>query len=591
MQEVKKDTLALAKHFVSLPHPAKTTVMVFALCVFFGILFWFARGGGFDPLGLLAGGIDGIFLLAIPSLASCAALFLMRRKAVFRRAVFLGLLTVACYGLFYLLAFSLARIWPPAYNLVFVGFGFACALWYYVLYLAFNFRKSAGAFALLQLALFAMFFLTREGFGASTQPADLLTKVVLSSATSLAALYVLFYFISAPMKKNLKISSTDALSMFLSQWLYGEKDLEEVFDEIGEEAETLVWVGRFEGKGNKCLFVVPYVHFGPFGNLGGSQFTWQIADELSEKGHDVFVFHGTVTHDFNPVSSSDLSRVVEACRGAMAKIRMAPAKLAVSYSKVGSVRAHCYSINDSAFLSFSRAPKTTEDVNFGLGLALMEKMGRRFSSVAVVDEHNSETGDISSVEVGSSIGFEMMDAAQGMLDGKMAQGAFRFACASSFANVESVGKNGMKLALFEQGKDLEALLLIDSNGITPPFRQELLSLFVELGRESGYSCKGEVMTTDTHQVNNVKGVLNPLGTGGKGAAMQIARKLFYEAKEKLEPVKFGSSSQRFSIKVFGTGQSAEIASTINAVVSILRLALPFLLVACALLLIWALGKI
>jgi hypothetical protein len=38
MQEVKKDTLALAKHFVSLPHPAKTTVMVFALCVFFVIV-------------------------------------------------------------------------------------------------------------------------------------------------------------------------------------------------------------------------------------------------------------------------------------------------------------------------------------------------------------------------------------------------------------------------------------------------------------------------------------------------------------------------------------------------------------------------
>jgi predicted neutral ceramidase superfamily lipid hydrolase len=262
-----------------------------------------------------------------------------------------------------------------------------------------------------------------------------------------------------------------------------------------------------------------------------------------------------------------------------------------STCRVGTVRAQAFRTNDSAFLSYTRAPRTTEDVNFGLGLALMEKGGRFAASVAVVDEHNAETGDISSVEVGSPIGFEMLDATERLFEGKHKQEKFRFACASGTVAVDNVGKNGLKLALFAQGKKLHAILLADSNSIIPEFRETLVELLFTLGHESGYACRGEIMTTDTHQINAVRGVLNPLGTEGRGDLMMAVRRLFMETVPKLEEVKFGSSSERFRLKVFGTGQSAEIASTINAVVSILRVALPLILIASAVLLLWALGKI
>ncbi|VVB99643.1 Uncharacterised protein [uncultured archaeon] len=596
MQEVKKETLALTKYFLSLPHPAKTTLAIIAVSFLFGILFGVARSQPVGAISIFAGGMDGLFLLAFPALAASAALFLMRRKAIFRRSVFLGLLTVVVYGSFYLLSFALAGVWKPAGNLVFIGFGVAFALWYFMLFLAFDFRRSAAAFALMQMVLFAIFFLTREGFGSAANPSDLLMRVVLASGVFLAALYVLFYLISAPMKKNLRISSMDALSMFLSQWLYGEKDLEEAFEEIGEEVETLVWVGRAEGKEHSALFVVPYIHYGPFGNLGGSEFTGQIAEALSKQARygekpDVFVFHGTATHDFNPVSSSEIGKVVGACERAIAKIRVKPAKMAFSTCRVGTVRAQCFEINDSAFISYSRAPRTTEDVNLGLGLALMEKAKRYASSVAVVDEHNAETGDISSVEVGSPIGFEMLDATEKVLMNEKPEKDFKFATASAQLQLDTIGRNGLKLALFSQGKALNCMLLADSNGIVPEFRKEIIELFEHLGKECGCECRGEVMTTDTHQINNVRGVLNPLGSESMGNVMALVRKMFYEAKGRLEPVKFGSAEERFRIKVFGSGQSAEIASTINAVVAILKLALPLILIASAIALMWALGKV
>ena len=607
MQEVKKQTLALTRYFLSLPHPAKTTFAIFTLAFLFGVLFSVARSSVNGPFELLASGIDGIFLLGFPALLSALGLFLMRRKALFRRSVFLGLLTVISYGIFYLAAFSLSNYWPAAANLVFVGFGISFVLWYFMLLLAFDFRRTAFLFATMQLVLFAVFFLARGGYGAEQDLQGLLVKVYLASFVFLAALYVLFYLISAPMKKNLGISSMDALSMFLSQWLYGEKDLEEAFEGMGEEVETLVWVGKFEGKKNTALFVVPYIHYGPFGNLGGSEFSWLIGDALSggkrdphlqsrwgDRGRsplDVFVFHGMATHDFNPVSSGELGKVVRACQRAIAKLRMAPANLAYSNCRIGSVRAQAYRIGDSAFVSYTRAPKTTEDVSLGLGLALMEKAKRHVTSACVVDEHNAETGDISSVEVGSPIGFEMLDATGKLFAAGKKQSAFRFACASGNAALGTIGKNGVKLALFGQGRKLNALVLADCNGIKPEFRAEIIELLQQLGKEVGCECRGEIMTTDTHQINTVRGVLNPLGTERRGDVMQLVRELFSEAHGKLETVKFGSAEERFRIKVFGTGQSAEIASTINAVVAVLRLALPIILIASAVLLLWALGKI
>ena len=102
MSQVKKETLILSKYFLTLPHPAKTTLMILAAAFLFGVLFGVARQQATGAAGLFAAGIDGVFLLAFPALLSAVGLFIMRRKAIFRRSVFLGLLTVLVYGLLYL---------------------------------------------------------------------------------------------------------------------------------------------------------------------------------------------------------------------------------------------------------------------------------------------------------------------------------------------------------------------------------------------------------------------------------------------------------------------------------------------------------
>ncbi|MEM4634103.1 MAG: DUF2070 family protein, partial [Candidatus Anstonellaceae archaeon] len=276
--KIKKDALSISNYFLSLPHPAKTILMILTSSFLFGVLFGLFRRMPQDAYEILASGIDGLFLLAFPAILSSVSLFLMRRKAILRRSMFLGLLSAIVYGTFYFLSFFLSGFWHSAENLVYVGFALAFVLWYFVLLLAFDLKKSAFIFATIQMLYFAVFFMLGGGQKGVAEIQDVVLRIYLASFIFLAALYTLFYILSAPMKKNLGISSLDALSMFASQWLYGEKNLEEAFEDIGEEVETLVWVGEFVGKKNHAIFVVPYIHFGPFGNLGGSEFTCLISE-------------------------------------------------------------------------------------------------------------------------------------------------------------------------------------------------------------------------------------------------------------------------------------------------------------------------
>ncbi|MEM4348764.1 MAG: DUF2070 family protein [Candidatus Anstonellaceae archaeon] len=588
MQEVKKEALAVTKYFLSLPHPAKTLLAILATSLLFGILLSTFHDN--DAIRILAGGLNGVVFLGFPSVFSSLMLYLLRRKATFRRAIFLGFISCALYGVFYLLSVALSGLLPPAENLIYVGFGLVFVLWYFLLKLAFGFHKSAFLLATMQLVIFAAFYSIGGALEEEEDVVGLVAKLYLAVFVFLAAIYLMFYFLSLPMKKNLKISSMDAISMFLSQWLYGEKELEEVFEEIGEEAETFVWVGEFRGKQNRTFFVVPYIHFGPFGNLGGSELTCMIANSLPGNSN-VFVFHGTVTHDFNPVSSKEAQKVIFACKKAIEKIKLEPAKFAYSECRVGSTKASAYLINDSAFITYSRAPYTTEDINFGIGLAAVQIAKSKYKSVAVVDEHNAETGDISSVEVGNPIGFEILDATSAIFQRPHKKSSFFFGSATAIARFENIGKNGIKLALFKTSEKLYAVLLIDANGIVPEFRSQLVDLLCALGKEKGLQCVGEVMTTDTHQINTVQGVLNPVGTKHKGDLMMLVRSLFMEAFSLLEEVKFGSAEQRFKIEVFGSGQSTEIASTINGVIAILRLILPAILLGSVAFLVWALSKL
>ncbi|PIN84154.1 hypothetical protein COV61_01000, partial [Candidatus Micrarchaeota archaeon CG11_big_fil_rev_8_21_14_0_20_47_5] len=428
----------------------------------------------------------------------------------------------------------------------------------------FGLGKTAFLFSLLQLCYNAAFLLASRQIEIEQDWLLAILKMYFASFLFLVGLYMLFFLINAPMKRNIGVKSTDAISMFAAQWLNREKDLEETFEEMGEEVETLLGVLCFEGKRQKTTFIVPYVHFGPFGNLGGSEFPKILAQRIGkQEGGEVFVFHGTCTHDFNPVAGTEAEKIMQAYEFERKKMKFSPAKGAILEGKSGDSGALCLLANECAFASFTRAPKTTEDVNFAIGRSLMNVAGRYAKTAIVVDEHNSETGDIASVEPGSPIAFEMEDALLDALSKKADMKKMRLGIGRKNPVGEpAIGGNGIKVALFDVGK-LFAYVVIDSNGVTPEFRSELIETVQKWGRGKGQKIGCEVFTTDTHEINNVQGVLNPIGKRGGAKTADAVLECLLSAYANLEEVKAGSALGRMKIEVFGSRQSIEMVATIS----------------------------
>jgi putative membrane protein len=244
------------------------------------------------------------------------------------------------------------------------------------------------------------------------------------------------------------------------------------------------------------------------------------------------------------------------------------------------------------FAPLTRAPRTTEDVEFSVGLAIRNyALAKGAGEALVVDAHNAETGEIIKVESGNPISFEYMEAVADALARGGREAPFRAGFAGDAMEDlrSSIGAAGMQAAVFECGGKKLAYLLFDANGTTPEFRRELIDAASAMGMDC---C--EVLTTDTHSVNKVGGVLNPVG--GRHADRDEIRR---RAEQALKAADAGLSETEVAgslelvkgVKVFGVAQSSELLGTINSIVAIVRVVAPLLLVAAAAATLWAMTKI
>lgn len=570
-----------------------------AMGFFFGVLtHLISPVQGEGPLGVLAGfvmrGADGLFLISIPAILSAFTVTLIRKELKLRTSLFISLVCSLVYVLFYALALTGggAGITP---DVLFVGYGLAFIVWYVVSRIFFGLHwYTSFLLAIIQLVYNASFLLFNKAVLVSTDPGMLVFKLYLSSFAFLAALYAVFWLIDAPMKRNFGVSGVEAASLFMAQWMAQSKGLEELFQRVGEEVETYVAVMAFRKKQaekqKECLFVVPCVHYGPFGNLGGSEYPHLIAQRLwKERGAETFVFHGTATHDFNPVATEEIEPLLAGCRSALEKMTFEKAKGAFVFGKAGTCRATCIIANGNCFIGLTRAPRTTEDVDFSLGIStryLVLSMGMK--EAAVVDEHNSETGEITRVHMGDPVGFEYMDSVEAALRVKFKPEQMKLGIHTddlSRVAEGSVGKAGLKTAVFQVGRELHAILLFDANGIRPGFRRRIIDSVRELGIEA------EVYTTDTHCINAVSGVLNPLGSSNEDEFIRRVLHSVELARDDLSEVEVGMRTERVKIKVFGTQQSSELLGTINSIVAVAKVAVPIVFIVTAIFVLWAITKV
>ena len=580
MSNIEK-AVSLTKYFVNLPKTAYILSFILLLSLFLGLGISILTGES-----LVETIFTGIFILTIPSFLSIIVGKALMSRVPVRRIAATAFLGAVIYAITYLIALSLQLFSPEGTSAIFVGSALVFVLFYTIARIIFVHKWRSLIFAVLQLFLTAIFLIT-DGFlpVSAGDPFNVLVKFYLSAFVLLAGLYLFFLLINAPMKRTFGVASTDAVSMFFSQWFYDKKDIEKTFRKVGETVTTYISLLLFRRKDGDFAFVVPGVHFGPFGNLGGSNFSYLIAEEL-EKKHKTksFVFHGSATHDLNPVSTSELKKITDSCSEILSSAKPIPSKVSLAASTSEHAIAESINFKNHSFIGMSRAPKTTEDMSLGTGMALAATAEKHVPSATIVDQHNAETGEIEYIEPGTRMCSHYLEALEDALSKKPKENKLKAGFAFGSSDSSRIGPAGIKVAALSTDPEY-VVILPDANGITPTFRRRIMTAVDSLYRTEGWGeALPAVYTTDTHKVNTVRGVVNPLEEN----EVILNQMLFLvkHAHEDMKDAQFYAEKRTMDIRALGAKQAIEIVSTINSIVAISKVAAPIIIISGILAILW-----
>ena len=578
-----RDTVDLTSYLFSLPSASVILVAMVVAALVFGL----AINLIVPSENILFNTVrDGALLLLIPAVLTVMIVKMLIRRMPLRRIMATAFGGEVVYGFAYIFALLVADISEFYGELVLlIGAALVFVLWYAIARLIFILKYRSILFAIIQLLFYVIFLFYFQTFTITDATIiDWAAKAYISAFILLGALYLFFMIVNAPMKKIFGMSSTDAFSMFINQWIYRKNDLEKAFEKVGENAMTTVGVVGFRRAKDRIMFIVPNVHFGPFGNLGGSEFSDLISKEGKKKYRaHTFVFHGTVTHDLNPTSSSEIDKIMDTVGKILKRSKYTNSTVGLSIAKIDECTAETLVLGDSSFTGVTRAPLVTEDINFGLGLSMALEAEKHVKTSVIADQHNAETGELTSFEPGSEIGYRYITAVKDSVSKKLRQEKLRIGISEKHPESESLGQAGVKIAVISTYPQY-VIVLMDSNGVTPEFRNKIKKEIRKLG-----NYKVGVYTTDTHQTNAIRGVLNPVKEDP--VMLKAILEGVKEAVDDMQDATAFVDKEWFEIRAIGARHATELVSTVNSIVAVAKITAPLILIAAILIILAILSRI
>jgi len=177
--------------------------------------------------------------------------------------------------------------------------------------------------------------------------------------------------------------------------------------------------------------------------------------------------------------------------------------------------ASCQIFGKTAFLSFSLAPKTTEDFPQELNQFVRQEAEKNgLNCFVVVNAHNSIDGTVNMEEALKSL----KDVSVACLQKATALRLLPFEVGAAtvipkeYGLKEGMGPGGITVVVIRVGEQNTAYVVVDGNNMISGLREKILSELRSIGINNG-----EIFTTDTHSVNAV--ILNKRGYHPVGEAI------------------------------------------------------------------------
>ncbi|MFB6164134.1 MAG: DUF2070 family protein, partial [Haloarculaceae archaeon] len=329
-------------------------------------------------------------------------------------------------------------------------------------------------------------------------------------------------------------------------------------------------------------FVLPMIHPGPMGEIGGGNLPQRVAAQAEGLA---FPPHATAGHDFNLVTEREVDTVLAAADRAAERVEFTDDATVAVRATEGDAKLIGQAFGDDALLVATYSPECADDVEYAVGLsAAAEARSAGLDEVMLVDAHNCNDGldgeDLGHVVPGSKRSFDMIQGA-----GKFGEAALtaergrpRLGVAwdeTPWGPEDGIGPLGIRVAVLAVGDQRTAYVLIDGNNMEPGLRERIVDAVAGVDAV-------EVMTTDTHVVNTVEAD-NQVGAAVPEADLiALIADLVDRAVADCEPVSAGMASEHAEVTVFGNDRTETLASHANAMISMgSALAVMFILAVFA----------
>ena len=381
--------------------------------------------------------------------------------------------------------------------------------------------------------------------------------------------YVFIRVFDRPWRQSLGVSALDFIQGFIGHIAEESRELEEFFEEIGEDAVvpvTAFSARRADGT-EKARFVLPMIHPGPMGEIGGGNLPKRVAEDAEGLA---FPPHATAGHDFNLVTRSEVERLIDAADRAADRIEYSETASRSVRSGTGDVSVLGQAFGDDALLVASFAPSPADDIEYGVGLsARTEARAAGLEDVMLVDAHNCNDGlegaDLGHVAPGSHRSFDLYEALAETSEGLVDREGHPVELGTAWEETpwepqDGIGPLGIRVAAFRVDGEETVYVLIDGNNMEPGLRERIVDAVDPVE-------KMEVMTTDTHVVNTVESV-NQVGEAiDTDELIGRIASLVEQARADYEPVSAGLATEHAEVTVFGNDRTETLASHANAVIS------------------------
>ncbi|MGB9683386.1 MAG: DUF2070 family protein [Candidatus Bathyarchaeales archaeon] len=509
--------------------PSYRNIVLFTAAVCLVIGLFFAPTLSPSYLGLVNVFLCGGALFLITTFSNYfLVFFVLRGDPVYdlRRTAALSLFCWILWFVFifmgYVTAFFFGVVW--AVRLCLLGFSAVLILRFIVLYVT----SSSGFKRFLASSIIPPFLCLVPFMILWLNLADLL-RVFLFLAyalgIALASSFLFILLLDNVGKRIVGASSMSIFKAFLLNWIADLNSPFEVFlDNLSEEQDVKVSILQFDSVNGKAFITVPSVHPGPFKNIGSSLLPSMLKTTIEQKFNSVAcVPLGLLGHELDLASQSQNQKIIDYVINS-ADFKVDEDK-ATPFIKVGNglATACCQIFGEAAFIAFSLAPNTTEDIPQELASVVQQEAERLgLKSCVVVNAHNSIDGPVDSkkaLEALEAVAVACLEKASSMdrLPFKIGAATVK---PKEFSLADGMGFGGITVVVTQVGRQRTAYVVFDGNNMVSGLREKILSALQSIDISDG-----EVFTTDTHSVNAL--TLNKRGYHPIGEVMDHEKIIDY----------------------------------------------------------------